>query len=36
MLCLISLINVWNRLSVAVELPGDYILPGMERPEARP
>jgi AhpD family alkylhydroperoxidase len=33
---LISLINVWNRLNVAVELPADYVLPGMERPEARP
>ncbi len=25
---LIGLINVWNRINIAVQLPGDYVLPG--------
>ena len=25
---LISLINVWNRINIAVQLPDDYVLPG--------
>ena len=28
LLYLICLINVWNRINVAVQLPGDYVLPG--------
>jgi AhpD family alkylhydroperoxidase len=28
LLYLIGLINVWNRINIAVQLPGDYVLPG--------
>jgi alkylhydroperoxidase family enzyme len=28
LLYLIGLINVWNRTNIAVQLPGDYVLPG--------
>jgi AhpD family alkylhydroperoxidase len=28
LLYLIGLINVWNRINIAVQLPGDYLLPG--------
>ena len=28
LLYLIGLINVWNRINIAVRLPDDYVLPG--------
>jgi alkylhydroperoxidase family enzyme len=28
LLYLIGLINVWNRINIAVQLPGDFALPG--------
>lgn len=28
LLYLIGLINVWNRINIAVQIPGDYLLPG--------
>jgi alkylhydroperoxidase family enzyme len=28
LLYLVGLINVWNRINIAVQLPGDYVLPG--------
>ncbi len=28
LLYLIGLINVWNRINIAVQLAGDYVLPG--------
>ena len=28
LLYLIGLINVWNRINIAVQLPVDYVLPG--------
>ena len=28
LLYLIGLINVWNRINIAVQLPGEYVLPG--------
>ena len=31
LLYLIGLINVWNRTNIAVQLPGDYVLPGTQK-----